>query len=284
MLGFLTSGERRYDESNIYLKAASEIDPTAPEPFLYMGLNAYSQGRHEAAPRMMLRKAVMLTGDDEERSNYQIRRAYVELGRILATSGRKDEAEVFLTKARNLQNKTMEQSQQQVASIAGSGGPLPAVVPLSRQQENQSAPSTRRRQSILPPESIRRDPANKLTPEQRALADAEEKELRSVLGLAFNDLATSEAIRGEYSQALGHYQQAEQWDSTLPGLEKNLGQCAFRAGDYPEAIRGLSQALQQKPEHSCSTRPARHVLLRHQSICPGGADICASRRPRHARQ
>src|SRR5258705_297044 len=40
MLGFLTSGERRYEESNIYLKAAAEIDPSAHEPFLYLGLNA----------------------------------------------------------------------------------------------------------------------------------------------------------------------------------------------------------------------------------------------------
>ena len=31
----------------------------------------------------MLRKAVTLTGTDESRSNYQIRRAYVDLGRIL---------------------------------------------------------------------------------------------------------------------------------------------------------------------------------------------------------
>ena len=116
MLGFLISGERRYDESNMYLKAAAEINPSAPEPFLYLGLNAYSQEDMKRAEEM-LRKAVVLTGDDEERSNYQIRSAYVELGRILATSGRKDEGEVYLAKARDLQNKTMEQSQQQVASI-----------------------------------------------------------------------------------------------------------------------------------------------------------------------
>ena len=246
MLGFITSGERRYDESNIYLKAASEIDPTAPEPFLYMGLNAYSQGDMKSAEDA-LRKAVILTGDDEERSNYQIRRAYVELGRILSTSGRKEEAEVYLTKARNLQNKTMEQSQQQVASIAGSGS-IAGVVPLSRQQENQSAPLLAGAvdpTAKFDPAAI---PASKLTPEQRTLAAAEEKELRSVLGLAFNDLGTSQAIRGEYSLALSHYQQAEKWDNTLPGLEKNLGQCAFRTGDYPEAIRGLSQALAQNPE------------------------------------
>jgi tetratricopeptide (TPR) repeat protein len=137
----------------------------------------------------------------------------------------------------------MEQSQQQVASIAGSGS-IAGVVPLSRQQESQSAPLPQTSADLLP----RVDPAaNNLTPEQRAAVEAE-NELRAILGLAFNDLGTSEAIRKEYSRALGYYQQAERWDSTLPGLEKNLGQCAFRAEDYPEAIRGLSKALQQEPE------------------------------------
>jgi tetratricopeptide (TPR) repeat protein len=243
MLGFLNSGERRYEESNVYLKAAAEINPSAPEPFLYMGLNAYSQDDMKRAEEM-LRKAVLLTGNDEARSNYQIRRAYVDLGRILATSGRKDESEIFLTKARNLQNKTMEQSQQQVASIAGSGS-IAGVVPLSRQQENQSAPLPQTDADLV----ARVDPAaSNLTPDQRAAVEAEENELRSLLGLAFNDLGTSEAIRREYPRALGYYQQAERWDGTLPGLEKNLGQCAFRAENYPEAIRGLSKALQEEPQ------------------------------------
>jgi tetratricopeptide (TPR) repeat protein len=246
MLGFLISGERRYDESNVYLKAAAAINPSAPEPFLYLGLNAYSQDEMKSAEEM-LRKAVVLTGDDEARSNYQIRRAYVDLGRILATSGRKEESEIYLTKARNLQNKTMEQSQQQVASIVGSGS-IAGVVPLSRQQENQSAPLPQTSADLV----ARVDPAvmsaSNLTSEQRAAVEAEENELRSVLGLAFNDLGTSEAIRREYPRALGYYQQAERWDSTLPGLEKNLGQCAFRAENYPEAIRGLSKALKQDPK------------------------------------
>jgi tetratricopeptide (TPR) repeat protein len=169
---------------------------------------------------------------------------------MLATSGRKDEAEIYLAKARNLQNKTMEQSQQRVASIvlAEGGSSAAAVVPLSRQQESQAAP-------ILPgavDPFARIDPAaiaaNRLSAEQRTALEGEENTLRSVLGLAFNDLGTSEAIRRDYLRALSSYQQAEHWDSTLPGLEKNVGQCAFRAGKYPEAIAGLSQALAQHPE------------------------------------
>ena len=242
MLGFLTSGERRYDESNVYLKAASEINPTAPEPFLYMGLNAYSQDDMKRAEEN-LRTAVALTGSDESRSNYQIRRAYVDLGRILATSGRKEESEVFLTKARNLQNMTMEDSQKQVASImlAGGAGSAAAVVPLSRQQETQAAP-------LLQASAKVSGDTSTLTQEQRAAVDAQEHELRGVLGLAYNDLGTSMAIRRQYTQALMDYQQAERWDPTLAGLAKNLGQSAFRAGDYAEAIRGLSKALDERPD------------------------------------
>ena len=251
MLGFLLSGERQYDESNKYLQTASEIDPTAAEPFLYLGLNAYAQDDTKRA-EPMLRKAVELTGGDEARSNYQIRRAYVDLGRILANSNRKDESEIFLAKARELQNKTMEQSQQSIASIAlaGGAGSAAAVVPLTRQQESASAPAFQGQgpDRIYDP----LDPAamahSKLNAAQRAEADTQEKLLRATLGLAYNDLATSEAIRGEYPRALSYYQQAERWDSSLPGLEKNLGQCAFRAGDYAEAVRGLSLALQQQPE------------------------------------
>jgi len=84
-----------------------------------------------------------------------------------------------------------------------------------------------------------------LSASQRVATEAREKTLHSVLALAFNDLATSQAIRGGFYLALGTYRQAEEWDSTLPGLEKNLGQCAFRIKNYAEAIRGLSLALQQ---------------------------------------
>lgn len=249
MAGFLASGERQYDEAHTYLKAASEIDPSSPEPFLYMGLDAYSQGDMKHAEEM-LREAVKLTGTNEARSNYQIRRAYVDLGRILATSGRKEEADTFLAKARDLQNKTMEQSQQSIATmtLAGGAGSAAAVVPITRQQENAKAPGLQTNAESIYAVGASALSLTKLTPEQRAQADEQEKLLRATLGLAFNDLATSEAIRKDYAEALVHYQQAERWDSSLAGLQKNLGLSAFRGGDYQEAARAFSQVLQQQPE------------------------------------
>jgi tetratricopeptide (TPR) repeat protein len=258
MLGFLASGDRDYALAERYLKAAVEINPDWPEPWLYLGLNAYAQSDLKRAEEC-LRKAIVLTGGDEARSNYQIRRAYVDLGRILANSARGEESEIYLTKARDLQNKTMQQGQQSVASamaLAGGAGSAAAIVPLSPKNEIQAAPP-------LPADT---DPfarvdasvvarAN-LTEKQRAAADSQETRLRSVLGLSFNDLATSEAVRGQYLAALGHYQEAERWDPQVPGLAKNLGLSAFRNNNYPEAIRGFSRALQEKPGEA----PVRAML------------------------
>jgi tetratricopeptide (TPR) repeat protein len=236
MLGLLLEEEHRYEESDKYMLLASKINPASPDSFLYMGLNAYAQGQTVRA-EPMLRKAVELTGKDEAQNSYQIRRAYVDLSQILFKSGHTEESAVFAAKARALQNKVLEENQQSISAlmVLGGTGTAAAVMPLSGQQEDQSAPAAESGgdSSVFA----------KLNPEQLAAVEAREKALRSVAALAFNDLATSQAMRGAYSLALVSYQEAEKWDPLLPGLEKNLGLCAFRAKDYAEAIRGLSQAL-----------------------------------------
>ena len=257
MVGFIASSERRYEESDKYLTAAVEVNPDWPEPWLYMGLNDYARSDMKRAEQM-LRKAVEMTGTDEARSNFQIRRAYIDLGRILATSGRTAESEVFLTKARALQNKVLEESQQNVAAmaLAGGVGSAAAIVPLNPKSETEAAPllpaNTDPFAHVDPSVMVRAH----LTEKQRAAADSQETHLRSVLGLSFNDLATSEAVRKEYSVALGHYQEAERWDPAIPGLAKNLGLSAFRINNYPEAIHGFARAIDEKPADA----PVRAML------------------------
>lgn len=256
LMGFLASSERQYAEADRYLKIAAEIGPEWPEPWLYLGLDAYAQGDMKNAEEF-LRKAVALTGSDESRSNYQIRRAYVDLGRILVNSGRTAESEVFLTKARELQKKSMELTQQEISTtIAKQGGTMAATVPIRIEKETEAA-------MLLPPNTdpfarveVSSLPQSRFTPEQRSAIAAEENRLRGVLGLSFNDLATAEAVGGQYLAALGHYQESERWDPAIPGLEKNLGLAAYRADNLAEAIRGLSKALQGNPTDA----PARAML------------------------
>jgi len=257
MIGYLDATERRYDESDRFLEAASRTNPTWPEPWLYMGLNAYGRSDMVRAEQM-LRKAIELTGGDESRANYQIRRAYVDLGRILVNSGREAESETYLAKARNLQNKTMEDTQRNVSAIvlAGGAGSAAAVMPLSSKSESEAAPLLPGSVDPFAPVDAAAVAHSNLTEKQRAAGDAQEARLRAVLGLAFNDLATSEAIRANYREALGHYQEAGRWDPAISGLAKNLGVCAFRIANYPEAIRGLRAALEQNAEDS----PVRAML------------------------
>jgi tetratricopeptide (TPR) repeat protein len=243
-LGYLDSNDRRYDEANIHLKVAADIDPSWPEPWLFLGLNAYSQGdlpRSEA----YLRKCIELTGKDESRGNYQVRRVYVTLGRILTTAGRADEAAPYLERAREFQKLSLAEAQQQVAGKASDEGSVSpaAVVALLNRQENQ--PLALPAQPVDP--TLPLDPAvlarSGLSEETKKAAVAEEAQLRLILGTSFNDLATSEAIRHDYPSAFAHYQEAERWNSAIPGLLRNLGVAAFRVQNYEECIRTLSQVL-----------------------------------------
>ncbi len=238
MLGVATSGEHKYEESDKYLSAASRINPGSPDPFLYLGINAFSEEKMDRA-EAMLRQAIKLTGTDEARTNYQIRRAYVDMARILGQSGRMDESKSYAAKAHELQNKTMEQTQQKVSKMMAEsgGGAGAAVVPLSKEQEDQSAPAVEDKDNPFAHTG--------LTAQQVEDARKRETAVRSALALAFNDLATSLAIQKQYGEALVDYQSAELWDNTLDGLERNLGLCAFRSKNYAEAVRGLSLALQQ---------------------------------------
>ena len=243
-LGYLDSNDRRYDVANVHLKAAAEIDASWPEPWLFLGLNAYAQGdlpRSEA----YLRKCIELTGKDESRGNYQVRRAYVTLGRILTTSGRADEAAPYLERAREFQRQSLAEAQQVVAGKASDEGSVSpaAVVALLNRQEDQALPlPTQPVDPTLPLDSAVLARSG-LSEETKKAAAAEENQLRSILGTSFNDLATSEAIRHDYSSALAHYQEAERWNSTVPGLLRNLGVSAFRAQNYQECVRALSQVL-----------------------------------------
>ena len=132
-------------------------------------------------------------------------------------------------------------------ALAGGAGSAAAIVPLNPQTETAAAPILTDNSDPFAHVDASTFARANLTSSQRVAAEAQERRLRSVLGLAFNDLATSEAVRKEYAAALGHYQEAERWSAETSGLAKNLGLAAFRSGNYLEATRGLSRALDEKP-------------------------------------
>ncbi len=249
MVGFLDSAERKYEEAEKYLKMATTLNPEAPEPWLYLGLNTYAQNDMAQAEECF-RKAILLTGADDARSNYQIRRAYIDLGRILSKSGRKEEATKYLDKARELQNKVLQTSQQGMAShFLEEGADVAAASAIVMPSAMEDKPELTPAEYVDPFAQV--DPAilarANLTEDLKKEAASQEQQLRAVLAQSFSDLATSDALRKDYVAALGHYQDAEHWDPAVPALMRNLGVAAFRVQNYPEAVRALSAWLNAHP-------------------------------------
>src|SRR5438067_3303351 len=244
-MGVITAGEKNYSASDSYLHIAAKARPDWPDPWLYLGLNAYGRGENENAEQL-LNKAVELTGSDEPRNNYQIRRAYYVLGRLLSAKGKKSEAALAMQRSREMEAKTLAESHQKIAAMGGS-----SAIPTQSVENTEGDSVDAGVRSI-------NDPAAPLDPalvERANMSDAEKEqakirkqELRSVLASALNDLGTSEARRQQYELALAHFHEAERWDPNFPGLMRNTGIAAVRLAKYPEAARALHHAITETPE------------------------------------
>lgn len=259
MLGFLASSQRQYALADKYLKKATTLNTTWPEPYLYLGLNAFAQGDNATAKTMLL-QAVKLTGTDESRSNYEIRRAYVDLARIFSMEHNPQQADLYVGKARNLENKVMQDSQQRTTALmlkeGGNAGNMVGTVPLDERAQNAAAPIDSSAASLTARVTAGAlDKAN-LTPAQRAVADKEEAVLRPILAQSYSDLATAEAIQHNYAAAVTHYQAAQQWDPSISNLHRNLGQAAFRAQNFAVAASSLAIAVEHNPQ-----QPALRAML-----------------------
>jgi tetratricopeptide (TPR) repeat protein len=217
-LGYLGSVGKDYDASDRYLEVAAAAQPNWPEPYLYLGLNAYGRGDDRKAEQF-LRKAIELTGNDESRNNYQIRRAYFTLGRILIQAGNKEEGKKYTERSREIETKLVVEARPQALDAkAAEGNSQPGA--MGPQASSQS-------------------------PEQASATAAAQKELSTVLGTAYNDLGSSKARLHDYASALAAFSEAEHWAPETPGLLRNLGMAAFLSGNYAESSRALQGVLKK---------------------------------------
>lgn len=96
----------------------------------------------------------------------------------------------------------------------------------------------------------------KLTASEIQQGRAQEKRLRRVLSTAYNDWGTAEAHQEQFLSAMVHFQEAESWDASTPGLMRNIGLAASKVGDHREAVRALKIAVEKDPKD----RGARSML------------------------
>jgi tetratricopeptide (TPR) repeat protein len=256
LLGYFASNERNFDESDHYLQKATEIDPSLPESWMFLGLNAQARKSSRIA-ESYLRKAISLAAKDNRQEHPSIRRAYFVLGRILISTGRNREGEQLLQKFRELQQASLAGSQKKddAKDTKDEGGTTGDDVFHILEAETQNTLSMPANQGL----SHRVDSPPQPRARQRSSQDPttkSEKHLRSLLGSSLNDLATAEALQEKYDLAVKHYREASRWDPQIPGLQRNLGLAAFFVGENDETIRLLARAVTAAP----SDYHARAVL------------------------
>ena len=258
LLGYMAFSSNQSQEADHYLGQAARLDPSSPEAWLYLGLNAYRRKENQRAERLF-RKAIALAERSGVDAHKDIRKAYTSLGRILVASGRAAEGERYFEKARAIQQNIIADNQEGSGTgDSGGSGVSSADAPSLPQNEPPVPLGGPGKDAATPLGSDALSQA-KLTPGQQRQAAAQEEFLRSVLGGAFNDLATVEAMQGQYAVALGHYQEAEGWDPKVPNLMRNLGLTAYRAGNKPEAIRALRKALVLAPGDDAARAALREL-------------------------
>ena len=230
--------------SNHHLHVAAEADPRSPEVWLYLGLNAVKQHDKDGA-KTYLRKAIETTGADEARNNYQIRRVYAVLGRLLVSEGNDSEGDTLLAKFRESEHRAIGNSSDVIARAAsegeahsdgGPGGTSALVFPGMNSPQAPGAALT----GVTP--VVNAAAVMHTAEETRRIAETEHQ-LSEILADSFNDLGTAEARQSRYKDALEHFQEAERWRATTPELLHNIGVAAFRTGDYKESARALGAYL-----------------------------------------
>jgi tetratricopeptide (TPR) repeat protein len=246
-LGLTEFFDQRYLQAQPFLRRAASARPNWPEPWLYLGLVAYSSGDPKSAEDH-LQKAISLTSDDS-RGNYQIRRAYYTLGRLLTEQNRKDEAAGFVSRFREIQAKMLLEVQRTPGTMGG------GMAQMSPSASAFSALATTEAETsfLVPVVSDQALPfdliishADAAETEQEA-TNTREEELHRVVAGALNDLGTVEARQEQFTLALDHFHDAEKWHSETPGLMRNIGMAAARLSDYKETVRALGPVLAVSP-------------------------------------
>ena len=247
------------EASDRHLHVAAEADPNQPEVWLYLGLNA-NREKHTAEAKTFFQKAIALTGDHEERNNYQVRRAYFSLGRLLVAEGDRTEGEALLARYKKAQQAAVAESGKSIMETAAA--------------ENMGASSLSGLAVSAPaPTDPEISPA---TLAERRVQDAAELKLTALLASSLNDLGTAEARQHDYADALHDFQQAEHWDPTRPLVLRNLGTAAFRMGDNAETARALSLYRDKAKASGQAIEPRAQLLLAMSEFALGNFAEAAS--------
>ena len=223
-LGYIQLKNHDYGNAESHLKHASQLRPDASEPQIYLG-QLYSETSRADLAEKTLRHAIALTSD-ASRNVFQVNRAHYMLGRILVSSGRREEGEKEIRTSKVLLDESLKESRDN----------LEAMVPA---EETSRA--------AAPPADDLIIGGGETDPGMRQAAQKNTAALAGVLGTALYNLGVIFAQRQQFQPAADFFRQAAAWAPDIDNLQRSWGMAAFAAGNYAEALSPLEQHLRQRP-------------------------------------
>lgn len=234
--GVVASSESEHPKAIGYLQKAISVKPTTAEAYLFLGQSQIETGDTAAAEKN-LRRAIELSPDKKD---FQLRRTHFLLGRLLIKSGRKDEGENELAKAKEIQGQMLATARDEVSKI------LNQVVGDDKTIDNQQATNEIERQ--LKAEQVA------LTAQEAAEIKKSKAQLSEILAQAFHNLGVIAAQQSDTENALAKFAAAAEWKPDFPGLDRNWGIISFRANQFDKAIAPLARHTKAQPKDALARR------------------------------
>ena len=229
LLGYIAMKQHDAKTAENELLRASHLDPTNPDPLIYLG-QIYSDAGRDAEAEATLRKAISLSGNASA-TDYLIGRAHYVLGRLILKAGKKEEGEKELAASQEIRDRMNR------ADVArdGKNGQQKKTDPELASVSDEGTAGKPAAPAVAPPQAAEamRTYLASLKP---AIADS------------YNNLGVIKAGQKDFKTAAAYFRQAGEWNPALETLDRNWGMAAFYGADYQEAVQPLTRQLQKKPD------------------------------------
>jgi tetratricopeptide (TPR) repeat protein len=159
----------------------------------------------------------------------QIGRVHFLLGRLLLRTGRKAEGDSELAKAREVRGQELASDREAIRKMAG-----------------EVAGSDPKAQG---PAKLQSAEVKKTASAAEALEFAKARDpLAGILAQAYHNLGVISVQQGDLTNGLENFKAASEWKPDFPGLDRNWGIVAFRAGQFDKALQPLERHLRSNPK------------------------------------
>ena len=231
LLGVLLAFQRRWDDAGRTLRHAVQLAPQQPETYFYLGNVYLNQGQPRQAAGAFckgldLAKSQGGTGFPLDRAHLLLSRAYRALGEREASAQQAKEAGSLSRAQSSKGSEDADANARLRESLAGLSSPVSTV---TWKDPSTPVPLTARQKQFL-------------------------NVYGQVLVSGHNYLARIAVSEGEFGEAARQFAQVRYLQPDYPEVDFRLGLALFKAQQFPQAAKALTNALARNPGDVATTR------------------------------